>query len=122
MSVAPLVLLVQLANFAPSPPAVDLVVHYEIVAGHGASSGDRSTVYRSGSLSRTDGTLYRNSTWSSYFDRARGLVVSASRSPDGTLLGMSVRIDQSVRQPQRRLPTGRHDRALGEDCTIWRLI
>lgn len=121
MSVAPLVLMLQLANAAPSPPAADLVVHFEIVAGHDASSGDRSTFYRSGSLGHTDATLYGNNTESRYVDRARGLAVSAWRNRDGTLLGVNVRIDPSVSQT-RRLPTGRHDRALGEDCTIWRLI
>lgn len=120
MSVAPLALLVQLASFAPSQ-AADLVVHFEIVEGHGASSGDRSTIYRSGSLIHTDWTLYGNTTGSSYFDRALGLAVYASRNRDGALVGVSVRIGQSVSQP-RRLATGRHDRTLGEDCTILRLI
>lgn len=121
MAVAPFVLLVQLANFEASSPPAGLVVQYELVEGHHASSGDRSTVYRSGSLTHIDSTLYRNSMESSYLDSARGLAVSASRAHDGTLLSVSVRLNQSPGQP-RRIPTGRHDRALGEDCTIWRLL
>ena len=120
MFVAPLVLMLQLADLAASPPAGDQVVHFEVVERHGASSGDRSTLYRSGNLSRTEGTQYGNTRWSSYVDRTRGLDVFASRNRDGTLL--RVRIDRPVSQPQQRLPTGRHDRALGEDCTIWRLV
>jgi hypothetical protein len=121
MTVAAFVLLVQLANVTPSPPPEGLVVHFEIVEGLDASSGDRSIVYRSGNLIHTDSTIYGESTASEYVDRARGRVVTASRDRNGALLGVSVRIDQFASQA-RRIPTGRHDRALGEDCTIWRLM
>jgi hypothetical protein len=117
MSAAWLVLL-QLASLAP-PQAVNHVVHLEVVDGHGASSGDRSIVYRSGSLIRTDSTLYGRSTESNYTDLARGLAVSAARDSDGIVQGVT--IGRPFDRPRRRPPTGRQGRVLGENCTIWRL-
>lgn len=123
MSAAVLALLFQLASFAP-PQATDYVVHLEIVPGHDASSGDRRIVYRAGSLIRTDWTLYQDSTGSTYVDLARGLSVSASRNREGVLTGVTIHpsADLSSGRRQRRLPTGRHDRVLGESCTIWRIL
>jgi hypothetical protein len=121
MTLVPIVLLVQLANFAPSPAPEGLVVHFEFAEGLDAASSGRSIVYRSGSLIHTDSTIYGDRTASEYVDRARGRFVTASRDRNGALLRVSVWIDQSASQA-RRIPTGRHDRALGEDCTIWRLM
>ena len=118
MSAAALVLLLQLASYA-SPQAVDHVVHLEIVGRHGASSGDRSIFYRSGSLIRIDSSSYGRTTESNYIDLARGLTVSALRDRDGGLQRVTIR--RPFDRPRRLPPTGRQDRALGEGCTIWRL-
>ena len=123
MAVAALVMLFQIAGFAP-PLAADHVARFEIVEGHGASSGDSSIVYRSGSLIRTDSTMYRDSTGSSYVDLARGLVVSVSRDAGGSIQGVGIRRAAygSFGRPRRLPPTGRQDSALGESCTIWRFM
>lgn len=118
MAVTALVMLFQLAGFAP-PQAADHVVRHEIVAGHGASSGDRSIVYRSGNLIRIDSTIYGGPGRTSYSDLARGLVVSSQRDRDGVL--QAVGINRPFERPWRLPPTGRQDRALGESCAIWRL-
>jgi hypothetical protein len=118
MAVAALVMLFQLAGFAP-PQAADHVVRHEIVAGHGASSGDRSIVYRSGSLIRIDSTMYGGPMGTSYTDLARGLVVSSQRDRAGVV--QAVAIGRSFERPRRLPPTGRQDRALGESCAIRRL-
>jgi hypothetical protein len=114
---ASLVLLFQLDSLAPSR-AADHVVQLEVVEGRG-SAGDRSIVYRSGNLIRSDSTQYGRSTWNTYTDLARGLVVSSARDSNGDL--ERVGIDRALALPRRLPPTGRRDRALGESCTVWRL-
>ncbi|HTU13175.1 MAG TPA: hypothetical protein VMG08_19965 [Allosphingosinicella sp.] len=118
MSATAVVLLLQLASHVP-PRAVDHVSRIEVVTDYGASSGDRSIVYRSGQHVRVDGMQYGRIRGSSYRDLARGLVVSTAVDADGALL--TVTIAPPYNQSRRLPPTGRRDRVIGEECAIRRV-
>lgn len=121
MSASLLLVLAQVASAAPQ--AADHVVRLEIVEGHGASSGDTTVTYRSGSLMRTDSTLYGSAGETTYADLASGLRVSVSRDEAGIVQSVGIgRFSPGSFDQPRRIPTGRRDRALGENCAIWRLM
>lgn len=116
------VFLMLLQVAAQTPPATDYVVHGEIVPDHGASSGDRRIVYRSGNLMRTEWTLYRDRSGTTYVDFARRLSLEVLRDREGTPTRVTIQSSARLSADARRRATGRRDRALGEDCAVWRVF
>jgi len=117
MSTALLALLLQMSIFAP-PSAVDHVVHLEKLDQNGVPDG-RTVLYRSGPHIRTEWIASLRGEIN-YTDLASGLVVSALRNGEGVV--QRVTIGRSFDRPRRLPPTGRQGGALGESCTIFRLL
>jgi len=106
-------LLFQVAAVAPRA-AVD---HQVVMAD--TNGVGRTTIRRSGSRLREDDPGDPNQT--TYTDLHSGLTVIVTVERDGSARELSVE-PGGLRSERRLPPTGRRDRALGESCTVSRLV
>jgi hypothetical protein len=112
MAGAFLLMLLQ-ATASAIPPATDYVRYGVIVPEHGAASGDRRVLYRSGDFTRAEWTLYGDRTGSAYEDLARGVSIDVSRDRGGVVTTVTIRRTPGQPRVGQRQATSRRDRALG---------